>query len=217
MKFILALLFVCQALAESPKRACDQGQKYREVIKFDEGCDRIKTIEECQIAARILGLPDTIAEDDRQTRKRYDPPYCYFEHKRLKFNADGTNYGKCSPFDKCLCGCGEPDPLTKPPPVTSPGGKYTLIVDTNHVCKHIKTIEECQEAAVALKLRDQTVRDDGHTGLGPRGPWRFDPPGCYLEIRYGGGGVRGSANLQFNKSGTNTGGCNHRDRCLCYA
>ena len=63
--------------------------------------------------------PVVTAEDDEQSEKTYDPPYCYFEggtnyEKFLRFNADGSNTGPCGAhsgtgdksseyYDRCVC------------------------------------------------------------------------------------------------------------------
>ena len=38
-----------------------------------------------------------------QSNVNYDPPYCYYEGGRLKFNSGGRNTGKCTASDNCLC------------------------------------------------------------------------------------------------------------------
>ena len=63
----------------------------------------ITSLSECAQAAKALGLTDQTVQDDRQSHKGYDPPGCYFEFRRLKINLDGTNTGKCSKYDQCLC------------------------------------------------------------------------------------------------------------------
>ena len=74
--------------------------------------NRITTMEECEEAARQLGLTDVTVEDDENKAWRFDPPYCYFEYDgannnwagrgTLKFNRDGTNTGPCTCEDQCL-------------------------------------------------------------------------------------------------------------------
>ena len=76
-------------------------------------CDFITTSSECETAAHYLGLSDTSAVQSPLTDKDSwgDPPYCYIENDSLKFNADGSNSGKCgeayngnpATHDKCLC------------------------------------------------------------------------------------------------------------------
>ena len=34
---------------------------------------------------------------------RVEPSYCYYETRKLKFNAAGTNTGVCTTNDVCLC------------------------------------------------------------------------------------------------------------------
>ena len=76
-------------------------------------CHSITTSSECEAAAQSLGLPDTSATPSPISRHDSwgDPPYCYIENGILKFNADGSNTGKCGVayndeqqyHDKCLC------------------------------------------------------------------------------------------------------------------
>ena len=48
-------------------------------------------------------MSDTTVSDDKQNRVSYDPPYCYFEGRSLKFNAKKNNTGRCTLLDVCLC------------------------------------------------------------------------------------------------------------------
>ena len=76
-------------------------------------CDFITTSAECEAAAQSLGLSDTsaIPSPVGSSDSVNDPPYCYIENDSLKFNADGSNSGKCgethndnpATHDKCLC------------------------------------------------------------------------------------------------------------------
>ena len=66
-------------------------------------CDPILTASECEDAAVELGMIDTTAENDYQDFYDYDPPYCYYEGGRLKFNLNMTNTGECYSSDICLC------------------------------------------------------------------------------------------------------------------
>ena len=78
-------------------------------------CDPITTSSECEAAAQSLYLSDTSAVPsplkDSCCDSWGDPPYCYIENDSLKFNADGSNSGKCgeayngnpATHDKCLC------------------------------------------------------------------------------------------------------------------
>ena len=75
---------------------------YTLVENSDITCNRVWTSANCESAAQQLGLSDTSVEDDGQVGKDYDPPYCYFENDKLKFN-NGTNTGPCTTSDKCLC------------------------------------------------------------------------------------------------------------------
>ena len=56
---------------------------------------------ECEHAAKLLGLSDTVAETDGMAWS-YDPTGCYFEDGALKFNEQG-NTGLCSLSDECIC------------------------------------------------------------------------------------------------------------------
>ena len=82
-----------------------------------------------------------------------------------------------------------------------------VLVESGTDCNHIMTIEDCERAAVALRLFDTTPEEDSvHSG----GGWDQDPPYCYNWIS-------GSTHvLRFNV-GTNTGDCYSYDQCLCYA
>ena len=64
---------------------------------------QITSISECTQAAVALKVTSQEASNDKQTKKPFDPPGCYFESERLKLNEDGTNNGTCSEVDKCLC------------------------------------------------------------------------------------------------------------------
>lgn len=58
----------------------------------------------CTNAAAKLGLSLGDAEDDKQDKWAYDPPYCYVEGGKLKYNQAGTNTGSCRSYtDICLC------------------------------------------------------------------------------------------------------------------
>ena len=76
---------------------------YTLVRSIADTCKRIRTPLQCEKAALQLNRRDTTVEDDRQNGVSYDPPYCYYEGGRLKFNSGGTNTGPCKPSDKCLC------------------------------------------------------------------------------------------------------------------
>ena len=65
--------------------------------------EHVLTVAACNEAAAALGLSDTTAENDLQSKKSFDPPGCYFEGGRLKMNTDLSNTGACSSRDKCLC------------------------------------------------------------------------------------------------------------------
>ena len=69
----------------------------------------------------------------------------------------------------------------------------------------ITTLADCSAAAAALGLSDTTAEDDGRDGSS------WSPPYCYFESDGDGD------SLQFNSAGTNTGGCNSWDTCICWA
>ena len=69
----------------------------------------IESIAECNAAAKFLKLSDTTAQHDGQRHgNSKDPPGCYFEGGKLKFNRkDGSgifpNNGYCTEKQWCLC------------------------------------------------------------------------------------------------------------------
>ena len=71
----------------------------------------ITSIDECNEAAKQLGLADTTAEDDEQSKKLWDPPGCYLEGGDLKMNLDGSNTGTCS----CQLQRRQPSPHSRRP------------------------------------------------------------------------------------------------------
>ena len=87
-------------------------------------CDhKVHTADECNLAARYLGLPDTWSEDDRQEYGvAWDPDGCYFESGKLKHHRHDVvpNTGTCSYTDQCLCR----------------GKQYAA---TNRVCRKVST------------------------------------------------------------------------------
>ena len=68
----------------------------------------IKSISECSAAAKALGAPVTSASSDGLYESNSDPPFCYFKHGQLKFNA-GNNRGSCDQAYTCLCLTAPPD------------------------------------------------------------------------------------------------------------
>ena len=76
------------------------------LVSSGSNCTRVRSLSECSSAAIALGLLKNTAVDDKQSRKRFDPPYCYVEKGVLKFNSDGSNTGKCSARDQCVCRIG---------------------------------------------------------------------------------------------------------------
>jgi len=161
----------------------------------------IPSMGECSVAAADLRLSDTTAQDDRQGGVTYDPSGCYFEGGSLKFNSRGTNRGKCSTWDKCLCKNGGNFSTTrsKPEPEPEPSqGRYEL-KSSGSCSTLIKVMGECSVAAIALKLSDTTAQDDRQRGV------TYDPPYCYFE----------GGSLKFNSNGQNRGKCTVYDKCLC--
>ena len=151
--------------------------------------NHIETLSECSEAAQQLGLFDTKATIDGQIRSRADPPYCYYEGGRLKFNQGGSNTGSCGSWDLCLC-------RTRPQ-------DYLLVENPGVPCNNITTLSECQEAAQQLGLYDTTVdylNDNWTYGSS------FYPPYCYYT----------SNHLKFNPSGLNRGSCYSNGKCLCH-
>ena len=74
----------------------------------------IKSISECSAAAKALNAPDTSASSDGLYGNYSNPPFCYFKHGQLKFNA-GSNRGSCDQAYACLCSAA---PATTTPHVT---------------------------------------------------------------------------------------------------
>ena len=90
-------------------------QKYQVVYKgrCQSGFE-IKSISECSAAAKALNAPDTPASSDGLYGNYSNPPFCYFKHGQLKFNA-GSNRGSCDQAYACLCSVA---PATTTPHVT---------------------------------------------------------------------------------------------------
>jgi hypothetical protein len=68
----------------------------------------IKDVQQCSEAAsqllNQLGITTlTDAVDDEYTGVSTAPPWCYVKDGKLKYNANGRNYGSCSQTDTCLC------------------------------------------------------------------------------------------------------------------
>jgi len=86
---------------------CTEASVYYAVTKKSGSCSRITSIHECAAAACKLGITTLShykgAVDDRQVGKSYDPPFCYYEGTKVKFNVGGTNTGDCKGSDKCIC------------------------------------------------------------------------------------------------------------------
>ena len=73
------------------------------LMKMNSACNPVTSLASCSAAAVSLGLADTTASDDGQNGASFDPPYCYFENGKLKFNSNGKNTGSCSSSDQCVC------------------------------------------------------------------------------------------------------------------
>ena len=75
--------------------------KQSDRVTSGSSCERITTKEDCETAARELGLSD--AEADVNDDASY-PPYCYF-HKsgHLIFNTNGQATAPCSDLRSCIC------------------------------------------------------------------------------------------------------------------
>jgi hypothetical protein len=80
-------------------------QRWRFVRQTWGRCEEpIAERQECNRAAKELGLHDTTAEDDaHRFGVAWDPDGCYFENGRLKHHRHGLNSGSCSPTNQCLC------------------------------------------------------------------------------------------------------------------
>merc|ERR1719367_2189136 len=77
-----------------------QRQNYS-IVTSGSFCKRLTTLEDCETAARQLGLEHTTASDF--SNPQY-PPYCY--HKpgnKLYFNKAITSPASCSSERNCLC------------------------------------------------------------------------------------------------------------------
>jgi hypothetical protein len=167
-------------------------------------CDTpIKTIEECSEAAARLELTDTHAQRDYQAGSTSDPPWCYFESGKLKFNNDGSNIGRCTEFDQCLC---------------SVVGGTGVAATTQYwwtktgTCQSagylpITTKLECSKAAVGLEYHLGLAGNAAKAIEDYQSSASTDPPYCYYEA---------SENiLKFNSNGGNTGSCTADEWCFC--
>jgi hypothetical protein len=90
----------------------DRGPEYDELLPSGilnstgargPAAESISTLAECSAAAKALGLDDNTAQDDGQSEKASDPPFCYSENGKLKLNGLGDNTGECSEKDMCIC------------------------------------------------------------------------------------------------------------------
>ena len=80
-------------------------------------CKTIETKEECETAARVIGLNDTAADTPSPTTEGARPPGCYFKplgdeywSRQLYFNPLLNSSAPCS--DKRLCVCDQKSTLS---------------------------------------------------------------------------------------------------------
>jgi len=78
------------------------GPIYSYELKTSGECSIVvQSLSVCSAGGKALGLPVGKAVDDGGAWNN-DPPGCYYEQGRLKFN-NGANSGSCSNGDKCIC------------------------------------------------------------------------------------------------------------------
>ena len=113
-------------------------------------CDFVRSATECESAAKELGLEDVIVEDDRQNGATHDPPFCYFERGRLKFNKLGTNTGPCTRYDHCLC---KPNDFCATTPCGEGQGDcdYDTECEGSLVCGHLNCLNSAATDCCAQK------------------------------------------------------------------
>jgi len=96
------------------------------------GYTKITTAAQCAEAATALKgsytwLTDLTVSADNQASVGYDPIGCYYEGTNLKFNSRagkvGTNTGRCTTYDKCLCASTRERCVDVDDCATSPCGK----------------------------------------------------------------------------------------------
>merc|ERR1739848_276220 len=83
----------------------------------------IKSISECSAAAKALGASDYSVESDGDDRSNSNPPFCYYNAGKMKFNA-GNNKGYCSSQKAVVCLC-VAAPTTTSPSNTSYSGNQS--------------------------------------------------------------------------------------------
>ena len=156
------------------------------------GAVSIQSLSVCSAAATVLELPDTSAVDDGQSGVAHDPRGCYSEGGEIKFNQAGTNTGRCSASNRCICAA---------------AGHGHILVTSGQSCEAagadtIRSLSDCSAAASAIF---SAAVDDGQSGF----TWQsgYDPRGCYFE----------GGEIKFNQAGTNTGRCSASNRCICAA
>ena len=71
------------------------------LVTSGSACERITSKEECEEAARQLGLSDTNAAGENVSDW---PPYCYsIDGRSLYFNNNGYSTSRCSAERLCIC------------------------------------------------------------------------------------------------------------------
>ena len=114
----------------------------------------ITSMTECAEAAVELGFSDTTVVDDGKSGSKRDPPGCYAVHRFLldkyespKMNMAGTNTGRCTLADMCLCKLPTVAnvttmlPTTRPPtkPLTRPPASKYPTRTLTHVPTQVPT------------------------------------------------------------------------------
>ena len=71
-------------------------------------CIRITTKDQCEKAAKSLGMDDVEASTVEGKFQETNPPFCFYKqdelHRhRLRFNWNGAGMGNCSTVRNCLC------------------------------------------------------------------------------------------------------------------
>jgi len=158
---------------------------------------------ECSAAATYLRLSDTSASDDRQSGVTYDPPYCYFEGRSLKFNGNGKNRGSCTNSDKCLCKTGPQASTTTakatttkqapattkwaPATTTKVQGSYAKGQMGSSSCppgtQHIKSEADCQAASEQLLIDEFGFRRSEDEANWLQGCYALEGKGVYYNIQ----------------------------------
>ena len=167
------------------------------------GGARISTKSECEAAATALDLSSKTANDYTSSTYSSYPPGCQLLRSSLYVFGGGST-GSCSSSSRCICMSTPPSPPALPPsPPMLPGylqiaGGYYMIESGSCGDALISTKSECEAAATALDLSDQTAQDyTSHTHL-------YYPPGCSFI----------SSSLYVWGDGS-TGTCSSSQQCIC--